>query len=669
MTDSNFLSQIVILFGTAVAVAWLFRIARAPSILGFLITGILIGPSSAGWIERESVTQFAEIGVILLLFTVGVELSPEPLIRAGKGLVKSTAIIIPGIIVLTTIVGMAILDQSFLIALLLGIACSNSSTPIALKQLSDRNELRTLLGTLTAGSTLLQDTFLIVAMALMPLFAPGVPGQQHSTRFTLIAFGVLVAVVLVARRVLPYVISQLLARGGHELTALFAVLMAAGGAWLASIAGWSPALGACITGLLLANADVRHQIVADIVPFRDVFNALFFISMGMLVNVDYAVENAGALAFAVVAAVVLKAGITACGIRLAGWPGRIGFQVGCAICTVSEFAYLLLFEAERSGMVTGDFLEATTVFVVGTMIVGAAGLPFGTWLVFRRGEPGSESAGEEQENPRGLSHHVIVVGYGVNGQNLAHVLTRTHIPYCVVELDQRFVDLARERQVPIIAGDAARAAILDAAGLRHANALVVGINDIQATRRIVSLARSFSRRIHIVVRTPYVSELDELTRRGADVVVPADFEASVRIFSHVLEQFGVPQNILAAQIAAVRAGGYGALRGVSTTQESLEDLLKVLNLSATQTYFLPEHSPAVGNSLKELDLRNRTGVSVIAVVRDRNPVTSLDADFRLAANDVLVLVGSHADLQKARELLHITTKVASTPPIQRDPGS
>jgi CPA2 family monovalent cation:H+ antiporter-2 len=272
--------------------------------------------------------------------------------------------------------------------------------------------------------------------------------------------------------------------------------------------------------------------------------------------------------------------------------------------------------------------------------------------------PGGPSGGDSE-----LEDHVIVVGYGVNGHNLARVLTSTHIPFCVIELNAGLARKAQSTGARVIIGDATRAVILHHAGIKRARAMVIGINDPLATRRIVSIARAAAPALHIVVRSPNVAELEELTRRGADVVVPADFEASVRIFSHVLEELGVPRNILGAQIAAVRAGGYSVFRGLSSgSQESLEDLLKALNLAATQTFYLPDTSPAVGKSLSELDLRRRTGVNVIAVVRDRNPVTSLDADFRFAGNDVLVLVGAHAQLMEAKKLLEAATPLSQSPP-------
>lgn len=670
MHDTHFLSQIVILFGTALVVSWVFRVARAPAIIGFLFTGILIGPSTLGLIEQDAVGQFAEIGLILLLFTIGLELAPGPLLRTGVGLLKAMLIQVTATAGVTFAVVLLFLDVDLAGALLLGIAVSLSSTAISLKLLSDRGEVQTAMGNLITGILLLQDVFVIAVMVLLPLVTGGQSDQDGGgPLFALGAFVILLVIIIAARFTLPWIITQLRTRGGQELTTLFAVLMAGGGAWLASLAGWSPALGACIAGLLLANADIRHQLVADITPFRDVFNALFFIAMGMLVNTDQVFENAGPLLLAVLATLVLKGIITLGAVRIAGWPMRIAFQVGVGLCTVSEFGYVLLHQAEIGGLISHAFLETSVSYIVGTMMIGAIVFPLGVTatgraeVLFDRAEkaPAAKAVPTSEEE---LSSHVVIVGYGVNGHNLVQVLTSTHIPCCVIEMNQALVREARDAGVPVVVGDAARLPILQHAGLRRARALVVGINDIQATRRIVSIARHECPTLHIVVRTPYVGELEELTRRGADVVVPADFEASVRIFSHVLEELDVPRNILAAQIAAVRAGGYGVFRGRSTgSQESLEDLLRVLQLAATQTFFLTGDSPACGKTLSELDLRRRTGATIIALVRDRQPYTNPSADMKLEPNDVLVLVGSHAQLREAQSVLQVPEPNVSEPVI------
>jgi CPA2 family monovalent cation:H+ antiporter-2 len=667
MSESQFLGQIAILFGTAVAVSWLFRVARAPSIIGFLCTGILIGPSVFGWIESDSVDQFAELGLVLLLFTVGLELSPAPLLRAGRNLLKATItqMVTTGAVAAAT-VGI-VLHQSAGAALLTGLAVALSSTAISLKQLSDRGEVSTVMGSLTTGVLLLQDVIVIAVMVLLPLFTSGRTDAQHGPLYMIGAFAGLAAIVAGGRYLLPTIVGQVQGRGGQELATLFAVMMAGGGAWLSSLAGWSPALGACVAGLLLANADSRHQLVAEITPFRDVFNALFFISVGMLANMDEALNQGGVILAAVGATLVVKIALTAAAARVAGWPARISWRVGLGLCTVSEFAYVLLRQAASAGLVTHDFLQAFVAYLVGTMMAGAMIFPVGLETLERlarrfRPETGLDAESAEPGELE-LRDHVVVVGYGVTGSNLSRVLRSTHVPFCVIELNQALIRDAQAAGAHVVLGDAARVAILRHAGIGRATALVVAINDPQATRRIVSIARAACPALHIVVRTHYVSELEDLSRRGANVVVPADFEASVRIFSHVLEELGVPRNILAAQIAAVRAGGYGVFRGRSSgSQESLEDLLKVLQISATQTFFLPDTSLACNRTLRELDLRNRTGATLIAVVRDRKPVTNPEADFRLQANDVLVLVGAHVQLTEARKLLDASSQLDASPP-------
>jgi len=669
MHDTHFLSQVVILFGTAVFVAWLFRVLSAPAIIGFLFTGILIGPSTFGWIDRDSVDQFAEIGLILLLFTVGLELSPAPLMRAGKQLIFAMMLQVTATGVIAGLVGAVVLGASPIASAMLGIAVSLSSTAIALKQLSDRGEIQTTMGNIITGILLLQDVFVILVMLVLPLLGAASDHAHSQTPMqAALAFVGAVAVVAGARYALPWVLRQLLSRGGQELTTLFAVMMAGGGAWLAALVGWSPALGACIAGFLLARADIRHQLVADITPFRDVFNALFFIAMGMLVDTSQVMGNLPGLAAAVVVTLVLKTLITFGAVRAMGWSSRIAIQVGIGLCTVSEFGYVLLHQAHYAGLVSEAFLGGAVAYIVGTMMIGAYLFPWGVKfggsasVLFKEDIELTRDVAEESEEE--LSGHVVVVGYGVNGQNLATVLKNTHIPFCVVEMNHGLVRLARSHGAPVVVGDATRFSILHHAGIERARALVVGINDIQATRRIVSISRAACPDLHIVVRTQYVAELEELTKRGADVVVPAEYEASVKIFSHVLEELDVPRNILGAQVAAVRAGGYGVFRGKSTgSSESLEDLLKVLQLAATQTYFVPESSSACGRTLQELDLRRQTGATVIAIVRDRVPHTPPPPDMTIEANDVLVLVGSHVQLAAARKQLEAVSHLGSSQPL------
>jgi monovalent cation:H+ antiporter-2, CPA2 family len=658
MEHPQILTDIVVLFGTAVLAAWAFRFLRAPSIIGFLFTGLLIGPSGIGLIEHEEVEQLTEFALVLLLFTIGLELSPRPLMRMGKGLLTAASLQIAGVTVLAgstllLLVGVGFIGGvGFKEALILGIAISLSSTAIVLKQLSDRGETASVMGTITTGILLLQDIVAIAVMLFLPILASGDDSTWHQPALLgLIGVAGLAALAVLSRKVLPAVLNALMRVGGREMTALFAVLMAAGGAWLAGLVGWSMALGACAAGLLLAEADARHQLVADILPFRDVLNALFFVSLGMMVNVELLLPYAAPIALAIVVTLVLKAVIAAVGVRVAGWPLRPALHVGLGLCTVSEFGYVISREAHKLQILPEDALSFLVAYAVGTMIIGAAIVPvsgrLAAALAARLQREPEGPAGEESP----ALHHVIVVGYGVNGENLARVLKATHVPFRVIEMNPILVRRARAAGAEVIVGDATRTVILEHAGLAHAHAVVVGINDSDALRRIISQVRAARPDIFLLARSRFVSDLDALYRIGASEVIAEDFETSIEIAAHLLRQMNVPDNLVEAQIAAVRAGRYGMLRGKATDRAAQEELMQVLQTTATRTHYVMEGSVANNQTLVELDLRAKTGVTVIAVVRNGKPTTNPDPDFRLEHGDVLVLVGAHAQLEAAKAML------------------
>ena len=653
------LSQTVILFGTAVFAVWVFRMLRAPSILGFLLTGLVIGPSALHFIEAEQVAQFAELGIVLLLFNIGLELSLKPLLEMGRRLITATLVQVFGSMA-AAVLALIILSPTPLGgAVILGIGVALSSTAIILKILTDRGELRSAAGNLCTGILLLQDVFVILVMMLLPLFAAGGGEDGHSGSAlprVLTGLVALTFLMVTARRFLPALLNHVIRTGGKELSVLFAVLMACGGAWAASLFGWPLALGACVAGLLLAESDMRYQLVAEITPFRDVFNALFFISLGMSVSLASTMTYWHVLLIAIAATLLLKALIMAGAVLVAGWPLRLALHVGLAMSTVSEFSYVLGREAHRYGLLPAETLDQLVSYAVGTMIFGSLLIPMAGPLSRRLSHLlRPESASSDMEPPADqepLSGHVIVVGYGLNGENLGRVLTSTHVPFCVVEMNPALVAKARAAGAAVVTGDGTRLSILEHAGLGAARALVVAMNDAQATRRIVSQVHAVKPDLYIIARSYYIRELEPLYKDGANVVISADFEASVGIFAHVLKEFGVPDNVVDAQIASVRAGGYGVLRGIpSGHAEHLREVMRMLQTTATQTYYIGEANTACGKTIAQLDVRAKSGVTIIAVVRDGKARTNPPADYTLAEGDILVLVGSHAELDAARHLL------------------
>ena len=657
MTDTQSLREIVVLFGTALVVAWLFRTLRAPSIMGFLITGMMIGPSGWQLVSQEHVARFAELGLILLLFTVGLELSPEPLVRTGRRLLAVTGAQVAATAGVVAVVLSVTTFLSLPAKLILGAAIALSSTAIVLKQMSDRGETNSTTGFIMTGILLLQDVLVIALMLILSLVLPENAGGNAGGLLRMaIGLGGLFLIIIAARRFLGPVLNQVTQHGGRELITLFAVLMASGGAWLAHAVGWSPALGACIAGLLLAGADQRHQLVAEITPFRDVFNALFFISLGMLVQTSIIFEKWGLVLGAIVATLLLKPVITAACVALAGWPLRIGITVGIGLCTVSEFSYVLAYEAQQVDLLPPGLLDVIIVYTVGTMMAGAVLYPLAGPLAasvatfMQRDALASERKVPAEKRDR-FRNHVIIVGYGFTGSNLARMLKATRVPHCIVDMNQSHLAAARKAEIPVVVGDATRMAILERAGIEKARALVVAVNDHQATLRVVAQAAARRPDLYILARTQFVRDIDRLYALGAKLVIPQDFETSVEVAAHVLKQFGIPDNVVEAQIAAVRAGGYGMLRGKPTDRAAHAELIKILERTAIQTYYLDDESYAKGRTLAQLDLRARTGCTVIAAVRAGQPTTNPPPDFLLQANDVLVLVGAHRQIEAAKALL------------------
>lgn len=670
------LREAVVLLGAALILARLTRALGVSTVLGFLLGGMLIGPSGLDLIEEERIQFFAELGLVLLLFTVGLELSAAPLLRNARPMLVAAGLQI-SVTALVAALLLSGLGFGWVAALVAGAAAACSSTPIILKHLSDRGETDTPLGGITTGISLVQDIVVIVLLIFLPLLSatadPGHGADSVDAPASAVSSGVgarwtaavmraglalagLAVVTVAARYVLPWLVDRLFRRTEREVLALFAVAMACMGAWLADLADWSWGLGACIAGLLLAQTELRHQLCAEVAPFRDVFNALFFMAIGMLVDLSLVREHSLALGGLIVATVLLKALIAGSGVGVAGWPARVAIPCGLGMATISELGYVLVNESGKLGLVEPPFVSAFTACTVGTMLLGALLLPAGPGLVrvAQRLRPGwidrarvSAAAGEDPAPP----HQVIIVGYGVNGENLARVLRATRIAYTVVEMNRATVAAARREGARVVVGDATRRFILERAGLATARALVVAVSEPQATRQIVAQAHAARPDLYILARTRYVSEVDALYRLGARLVIPEEFETSVEIFAQVLKEFGVPDNVIEQQVTIVRAGRYGMLRGRPTDASLRAEWLAILEAAVTQTFLLRAGSPACGRTIREIALRSRTGATIVAVTRRGAPIPNPSPDVRLESGDVLVLVGTHRQLDDTRALL------------------
>ena len=650
------LRESVTILAAAIAVLLLSNRLRVPAVVGFLLTGVLIGPSGLGLVpDTERVEMFAEIGVVFLLFSIGLEFSLERLKQIRRFFFLGGAIqalVTLGLIVLLALpVGFPLpqaVFHGFLVIL--------SSTAIVLKLYADRRELDAPQGKILIGILLFQDFLIVPMIVLTPVLAGTVAASAASIVLRFAGSLALVGLVfVVARYLMPRLLHLMVRTRIREVLVLGALTVCLGMALLTDALEFSLALGAFIAGIIISESEYSHQVVAEVTPFRDVFNSLFFISIGMLLEVPFALTHPLSvlgLAGAVLGVKALAGGAAA---MILGFPRRIVAIVALALAQIGEFSFVLLRVGQSQGLLDHNlyqtFIAASILTMLATpLLVSVAprlGEALGRW-----GRPAGAiqaPAGETRE----MRRHVVIVGFGVNGRNLARVLRAAHIPYRVLELDGEAVRRGLAEKEPILYGDATRREILEHAGIAEADVVVFAISDLEAVRRAIRLARELNPKVRIIVRTRLVNEIEELHRQGADEVIAEEFETSIEIFTRVLEHYHIPRNIIRAETRALRGGGFEMMRSRSMTQlpESFVDLLAA---GTTEVFRLEEESPAVGATIHTLDLRRRTGVTIIGVVRGGESHPNPHPDLRLEAGDHLVLVGSHAEMEQAFELLEPT---------------
>ena len=642
----------------AVAVILASQKLRLSAVVGFILTGMLIGPSGFGFIGRDQVAMLAEIGVVLLLFTVGLEFSLAQLRQNARAFFLGGGLQVLGTVAVASAAALLV-GMTTPQAVLLGFMAALSSTAVVLKAYADRQELHAPQGALVVATLLFQDFCLAPMLVLVPVLA-GDSAASPTNVVLRLGLGVLLVVgaFLVARIITPRVLNAIVRTRVREVFLLGALGVCLGmGLWTAR-AGLSMALGAFLAGLLLSESEYKHQVAAEVLPFRDLFNSLFFISIGMLL--DFAAVRTHGLAMLALglALVVLKTGIATAVFGLLGWPARIAVIGGMGLAQVGEFSFVLGAAGLHLGLLDTTTYQVFLGASIGTLLATPL-LVHVAPLVSQRTPRVHLPPAVRRRLPAGVTvpeadptrrDHVVLVGYGLNGRNVSRVLRETAIPFVVVELNADLVRRAHADEVAVLFGDAARAEILEAAGLQTARMLVLAISDLTATRQTVQLARRIRPDLHVLARTRAVHEIDDLLHLGADEVIPEEFETSIEIFCRVLECYRVPPNIVRAQVQIIRDEGYGVLRRASATP-SMERVADILQGTLTETFGVQAGTMAEGRSLRSLDVRQRTRASVIALVRDGKPMTNPEPDFELRAGDTLVLVGDHAALDAATTLL------------------
>ena len=671
-----FLNEMVALFIVSVVIAYLCYRLRLVPIAGFLLAGVVIGPNSLGLVyDQELVDILAEVGVILLLFTIGLEFSLEKLSRIGRAIFVCGGLQV--IVSIAIVIGvLLVLGVNWKAGIYTGCLVALSSTAIVLGILAERDETDTPVGRLSLAILIFQDLAVVVMVLLVPMLA-GEGGTAGDFLWVLGRALLLIAAVLVlARRIVPWILQHVADTRRQELFLLTVVAVCFGTATQSSYAGVSLALGAFLAGLVVSESRYSEQALSEILPLRTIFSAIFFVSVGMLLNLGFLAENLLLVLVVAGVAILVKVIATASSVLVLGYPIRIAAATGLALAQIGEFSFVL----ERAGRAAGlspaglgeagsqMFIAATVLLMLLTPLQMQVAPGFGAFLsrtLFRRlGAPAEQPTTEETEH---LEDHVIIVGYGPAGRRLVQVLQDRGIPFVVIEMNPASVKEMHREGVRVIYGAASRPHILKAARVVSAKLCVVVINDPAVAPRIIHQARYLNATLQIIARTRYLTDMEQLQQIGADIVVPEEMETTVRIFTQVLGAYMIPPEEVERQVQFIRAQDYGIMRG--SIQEAHLMVLQGLDEEGMHTRVVAtrEGAPAAGKTLEELALRRQHGLTVLAVRRDGKTIASPAGDFKVQVGDRLVLVGTAERFAACAVLFRAEPRIIDQPPGRPSP--
>jgi len=656
--ELTFLKTLVIIFGVSATVVFILHKFRIPSVVGFLIAGVFLGPHGFGFIKDvREVELLAEVGVILLLFTIGLENSLRTLKRIRSAVLGGGFSQILLTVLSTSLIAYLFVGQ-WNVSILAGFLVSLSSTAIVVKMLFERGEMDSPHGRLSMGILIFQDLCVVPLMLLIPILS-GAGGDLGRLLWTMFKSGtILFMAIFGARWLVPNILHQIAHTRSRELFVITIILLCLGTALLTSWLGLSLALGAFLAGLIISESEYASQAISDILPFKESFNGLFFISVGMLMDLGFLEKHPLPILMAVVLIVVLKTGAGFFSVHLLGHPARVSLQTGLTLAQIGEFSFVLAVAARSANLLQESlyqlFLSSSVLTMLLTPLMIQASPRLSSWLgskrVMERLDRMRRRAAQEGF-PSRREGHVIIVGFGLNGRNLAAVLRETSIPYVILDLNNQTVLEMRKNGEPIFYGDGTSAEILRKAGVEAARLLVVVISDPASTRRIVQIARKLNPRLYIIVRTRYTAEVDDLIRVGANEVIPEEFETSIEIFAKVLHHYQIPSNLIGHQVEKIRSGSYEALRRVGLPIKRVQEKCEIHADFEIETYQIDEHTPAAGRSLKDLKVHSEAHATVLAVRRGEQIIPNPEPDFIFIPGDILYLIGRKEVVCQAVDLL------------------
>jgi CPA2 family monovalent cation:H+ antiporter-2 len=647
--------NILILMSVAVATVWLFKRINLPPILAYLFCGILAGPDLMALFEHpEGMDVFAELGIVFLLFSLGLEFS-LPKMLAMRHLVFGVGL---AQMILTTglFMGLGLLfGLSTSAALVVGGMVALSSTAIVIKQTSDLGILNTPRAQMAVSILLLQDLAVVPLLILVPLLADGT--EQSLAWAISMAFvkGIVVVVILlsVGKWLLPKVFSEVARTRTDELFVLTSIMVALMAAGLAFSFGLSMALGAFLAGMMLGESQYKHQLEADIRPFRDILMGLFFITIGMRLDLHYLFSQLHWALLGLTTVLLLKVLLIRFSALIFKLPKQDAWAAALKLCQMGEFSFVLAALAVDHAILTTE--QGSLLLSIGVMSMAIT-----PWLVNKSPDfaryisnealPQVDSVSAIGQKHQGLEDHVLIFGFGRVGQSVSRLLKTEAIPYVVVDADPVRVHEAQAAGEPVYFGDVKQKDILRAVGIEQAKLVLLTFDQHDKAVSVIELVSSMYPDLPIVVRTRKDYRMEELYLAGASQVVPEILEGSLMLVSQVLHLSGVPMSRILKRVRKERKGHYGNMHGFFPGETTELDYVKQDKLEFMHAVILTDDAFAVGKSLQALDLE-RKRINIKGLRRDNKEVPNPDAQTELVAGDVLVITGKPRRVERAERFL------------------
>jgi len=649
------LQPVLIMLAIAVLAVVIFRLLRLPPMLGYLLAGVIIGPHALGWIsEADETRHLAEFGVVFLMFSIGLEFSLPKLVTMkrivfGFGTVQVVASI------LFVMAAAWVLGLDWRVGFVLGGALAMSSTAIVVKMLAERLELNSPHGRQIIGVLLFQDLAVIPLLIIIPALATTVDSDVNDFSFMLAVailkiMAVLVLILFFGQRLMRPWFHIVARQKSSELFVLNVLLITLGLAWLTELAGLSLALGAFLAGMLISETEYRYQVEDDIKPFRDVLLGLFFVTIGMLLDIQVLIENFLWVFVILVALILLKIVLIAGLSRLFGADSSVAVRTGMNLAQGGEFGFVLLAQAGAIGLVENSVLQPVLAAMVLSIFIAPFIIAYSEPMVQRF--YGSEWMYRAMQitsiaaQTMVAQNHVIICGYGRSGQNLSRILEQESVPFIALDLDPQRIHEATSAGESVVYGDAARREVLIAAGLMRAKVLVVSYADTVSALKILRHVQELHPELSVVVRTRDNSDIDLLKEAGATEVVAEIMEGSLMLASHALMFVDISAGRIMRRIRETREQRYSLFRGFfyGATDEAEDGSEKLFPRLLTIT-IIPG-AAAINKTLGDIDLTNLS-VEVTAVRRRNIRGLLPTSETRLETGDVVVLRGTQENLAAA----------------------